>query len=729
MQPITQSIRITNVYQLNDNYAAFSGVPLRTGSHQIKSTKLIVHVKARTHTLHIAPVQGQHWTVTGRATDRQITTATGFKITETHFVYPDDLECTLPNSGDSFALFIGKEKSFKGLTEDTARELWSHFGTDIYTHLENDNQAAFSDVLSPVKIKSLFKGFTKYKNLKHAKWFAEIGIPLHIQQRLLKYHDEKSVDLIKANPYILRTFGMRFSDVDRLALKHFSIARDSATRLTAAFQAALRAIENAGHTVAQEKDIRPKLENILKNDALAAQAFSQMKQVTSKKSFIYNPENTTYQSTATYIKEKSVALRIAHLATTNTLNGLQTAQLKVAFRTALTSVPFKLTLGQARAVYKALHNPVMVIAGGAGTGKTTVLKAVLAGYKVLGIPVHCAALSGRAAKRMHEATGYLSITIARLLRETPIEPNPRQFIKPGVLVLDEASMIDVGTMFRLINHMHPDTRILFVGDPNQLPPIDCGLVLRDVISNGIVTVTTLDIVKRQQGSTGIPEYSRYIAKGLMPPELSYGNVHFHCTTEAGINAKCVELYKQNPATTRITAAVYKKEHGGIDVLNTLCQQALNPNGKYLTFELFGQQATLPIRLNDPVIFTKNNIEAGVQNGTIGTLVSLANEANFGEVLIEDSGEVVELTHTLLESIKPAYCLSLHKAQGSQFPCVIIPINTANMIDRNWLYTAVTRAEIEVHIVGPTSLLEAAIERKGATLKRRTALSTILNSLH
>ena len=276
--------------------------------------------------------------------------------------------------------------------------------------------------------------------------------------------------------------------------------------------------------------------------------------------------------------------------------------------------------------------------------------------------------------------------------------------------------------------MHPDSHILFVGDPHQLPPIDYGLILNDLINSGVAPVATLSIVKRQDADSDIPEYSNSIAHGKIPENLSTKNVHFHWVSEKEINETCVKLYQQNPYESRITAATYKNEHGGIDILNKLCQQAINPDSDNLVVDWYGQLAKLQIKQNDPIIFTKNNMNMGVQNGTLGCLVELATIEHFGEVELEDSGCVVQLNQALLDSMQRAYAISLHKAQGSQFKRVIVPINSSRMIDRNWLNTAITRAEGEVHLVGPKSFLEAAIKREGATLKRKTALMYFLQEL-
>ncbi|HAW8069587.1 TPA: AAA family ATPase, partial [Escherichia coli] len=165
--------------------------------------------------------------------------------------------------------------------------------------------------------------------------------------------------------------------------------------------------------------------------------------------------------------------------------------------------PYELTKKQIEAVTTCLDNAVSCITGGAGTGKTTVLRTALRAYHQMGFEIHAVALSGRAAMRLHESIGFITSTIAKLLRREPIEPSSDQ--PKHLLVIDEASMIDLPTMYRLVNHIHPSVRIIFTGDPDQLPPIGCGKVLADIVLSKAIANTMLDIVKRQKGSTGIPE--------------------------------------------------------------------------------------------------------------------------------------------------------------------------------------------------------------------------------
>ncbi|WP_031427247.1 ATP-dependent DNA helicase, partial [Vibrio parahaemolyticus] len=203
-----------------------------------------------------------------------------------------------------------------------------------------------------------------------------------------------------------------------------------------------------------------------------------------------------------------------------------------AYCSAAAELPYELTPKQIEAVTTCLDNSVSCITGGAGTGKTTVLRTALRAYHQLGFEIHAVALSGRAAMRLHESIGFVTSTIAKLLGDEPIEPSGE---KPNhLLVIDEASMIDLPTMYRLVNHIHPSVRLIFTGDPDQLPPIGCGKVLADIVEAKTVANTMLDIVKRQEGSTGIPEYSKLINQGVMPDRLSTGAIHFHETSKTDI---------------------------------------------------------------------------------------------------------------------------------------------------------------------------------------------------
>lgn len=431
-----------------------------------------------------------------------------------------------------------------------------------------------------------------------------------------------------------------------------------------------------------------------------------------------NYELGTFHPTAMLIMEHVIAKRLLKL-TGEPTNWHHEHDL--AYHKSMAELSYPLTTQQAAAVHMAMANSVSCITGGAGTGKTTVLRTVLMAYNQLQFNIKAIALSGRAAMRMHESTGFITSTIARFLKEEPLEG--AQYL----VVIDEASMLDLQTMYRIVTHITPATRLLFVGDPDQLPPIGSGLILADILKSKSIPNTTLDIVKRQKGSSGIPEYSLLIKHGQMPPQLSTGNIYFHDVPAPLISDTCVELYQHQPGVSQIIGATYRGKNGGIDELNRRCQEVCNRDGRQLTFDFYGEQQYLDIRENDPVIFTKNDYEAGVQNGTLGRLISVEQtEIHFGTVL-SDTGQFIQLTQALLDSIRPGYAISLHKAQGSQFRRVIVPIASSKMVDKNWLYTAITRAEVELHLVGNKALLHKVINRQGSVHKRQTHLAKLLSS--
>ncbi len=285
-------------------------------------------------------------------------------------------------------------------------------------------------------------------------------------------------------------------------------------------------------------------------------------------------------------------------------------------------------------------------------------------------------------------------------------------------------MIDLPTMYRLVNHTHPAVQILLTGDPDQLPPIGCGKVLADIVVSQTIPNTTLDIVKRQKGSTGIPEYSMLINQGLVPELLSMGNVHFYETSKDRIAQVCAELYQQSPENSRVVGATTAM----VAEINTLIQNAVNPDGRRMEFVMHGETyCRNDLRQGDVILFTQNNYEKGIQNGSLGKLTSaVAADDDYGVVEL-DTGENVYVTQSLLDCMRLGYCITLHKAQGSQFPRIIVALQKGRIVDRAWLYTAITRAEHEVHIVGSAAEFAAITTAPSNIHNRNSYLLELLKN--
>ena len=230
--------------------------------------------------------------------------------------------------------------------------------------------------------------------------------------------------------------------------------------------------------------------------------------------------------------------------------------------------------------------------------------------------------------------------------------------------------------------------------------------------------------------TGIPYYANQVINGKLPETLTYKNITFHNTNVEHIETQVSEIISKsvNPEDVQIvgmTKRGYKQRFGGIETLNRECQKVLNPHGKRFEFDSFGRFEFVDMRVGDPILFTQKDYDKGIFNGTLGRLTSTAQTDNaFGTVLTDD-GETVEVSESLLDNMVLGYTMTVHKAQGSQFPHVVIVLTNPNMLNRNWLYTAITRAETKVDIVGPKQWLIEAINTQGDVDKRRSFLGQLL----
>lgn len=728
---VTKTIRVTAIqYSFTKGYIKFRGIAVHPKTHQKTSAIDYYFITVPDSNIELDPVIGQIWEVTGDIKTEDKPSHNGKYIIH-HITFDEAIKCKLilPKSNLAFITFISKDKAFKGIAEDKAEAIWIKFGSKIYQILASDDQSCLKSVLTEKSINSLVKGYEKYKNLKYSVWLTEKNIPLPIQKRIFKFKNYKNefrktsdnvrfsvnpIEIIQNNPYHLINLGMSFVENDVIAQKHFHIDKNDSRRLIAAVTGAIKQHTKNGHTVSQYNDISALVKKSLGNKELTAKA---LKCAFDKQAYVVYPDTGLYQLTPIYLMENVVAKRL-----------LKLKKLGVKFDddennaciNAFAKLSFPLEPLQTEAILTSVENAVSCIVGGPGTGKTTVLNTVLFAYQELGYEIRAMALAGRAAMRLQESISMDTSTIAKFLRDDPIENESKCLI-----VIDEASMLDLPTMYRIFTHVHPSVRFIFCGDPDQLPPIGAGKILADIVDSGVISTTRLNIVKRQADSTGIPQYSKLINEGVIPAQLTVGNITFHDVDYANVAQTCVELFKEDADSSKCVAPTNTL----VDGINAQCQKVINPDGQQLKyFDKDGQRIWDKFYVGDPVLFTKNNYDINVQNGTLGKLISVEQTEKYLCIIeIDDSKEHIDMSHSLLVNLKPGYAMTVHKAQGSQFPRVIVALSRGRNVDRAWLYTSITRAEHEIHIVGPMAKFIYAIQNVSNASKRQTNLVNLLQN--
>ncbi|WP_454440807.1 AAA family ATPase [Vibrio bathopelagicus] len=687
--------------------------------------------------LETIPAKGEYWQANGLAEYYTEEKYNSIKHIF-HFTEPDSIKFMMPNTPEELSEFVSKSGDFPNIGASRIFNIWDKYRDEaLQIILDGDiDKLVAVDLISRENALTLVEGFKRYENLQYAEWFAKHRIPPMVQQAFFKMAsvielkngeevtEEKMpppTEVISENPYQLTTLGMTFSDVDKVALDKelFNKSVDDKNRLVAAVNQVLtEVVIPRGHTFAFHQQIVGKISALLGDDQLAEKALNQAEKVLNFR----RGENSTYHHGKMYLMECIIAERISTLLRRKSeWSGLHAE----VINNAMARVPFPLAEKQVEAVFSALENEISIISGGAGTGKTTVLRTVLSAFEDLGYTIHGIALSGRAALRLFESIRMPTKTITRFLGDAPLlsEDEDGNKIK-HLVVIDESSMVDTLNMCQLITHTCPEVRFLIVGDDEQLAPIGAGKTLCDLIQSGVVPCVELDQVQRQDESTGIPEYSRDIRSGNIPEELSFKNVHFHECREDDIVGKCIDLYQNDRDRSQIISATRKATWE----LNINCQAMFNQHSPVLTYEYGGNILEAKIRQFDPVIFTKNHIKLGIQNGLLGDLSSIQWDegGNYGGVKTPEVEELIPLSPQLIVELQLAYAITLHKAQGSQFPVIIIALNKSPLMDRSWVYTAITRAEMEVHIVGTKSTFFSAIKGGNKGHKRQTYLRELLH---
>jgi exodeoxyribonuclease V alpha subunit len=388
---------------------------------------------------------------------------------------------------------------------------------------------------------------------------------------------------------------------------------------------------------------------------------------------------------------------------------------------------------QKAAIQKALDSKVMVLTGGPGTGKTTTTQGIIEAYKARGMKIILAAPTGRAAKRMTEATGMEAKTIHRLLEYNPQDGYKRNDENPlegDALIVDECSMIDIMLFYNLMKAIPTGMRLILVGDIDQLPSVGAGNVLRDIIDSEEIPVVRLTRIFRQAQSSRIVMNAHAINAGHFPnisngqqTDFFFINAEDAATipnTIVGlVRDRLPKAYKFQAKEIQVLTPMQRGEVGAAN-LNVLLQSALNPSGASLT------RAGYQYRKGDKVMQIRNNYDKNVFNGDIGYITAVDENERTLQVTFDE--KVVDYDVTELDELVLAYAITIHKSQGSEFPIVIIPVTMKHfvMLQRNLIYTGITRAKKICVLVGTTKALGYAI-RNNPVCDRNTMLKERLKS--
>ncbi|HED24387.1 MAG TPA: ATP-dependent RecD-like DNA helicase [Firmicutes bacterium] len=647
----------------------------------------------------------------------------------------DRWERILPATEEGLKRYLSS-RLIKGIGPVTAARIVDCFGLDTLEIMEKEpHRLQEVEGIGAVKAAGIVKSYRQYKDVQNVLVFLQgYGVGVGQAMRLYRRYGSETVERVQENPYRMAEdiFGIGFKTADKIA-RQLGMPEDSPERLQAAITYSLSRAAEEGHVFLPREILLERVRELLdiSGEVLDENIFDQqlLKMAGEKRIHTEHREEGTAVYYAPFFQaEQNTARLVMQLSR----QVKQTSPIEAA--QVLGQVKYDcshLTEEQLQVLEKALHNGVLIVTGGPGTGKTTTIKALLAMFRLLKEKVVLAAPTGRAAKRVTEATGQEAFTIHRLLEYSYSEGegfrfqrNEKNPVEAGIVIIDEASMVDLLLMYNLLKAIPSGSRLILVGDVDQLPAVGAGNVLRDLISAGSIPCFRLGHIFRQARESLIIVNAHRINQGQMP-YLNVKNRDFFFLQEEDPEKAArlvVQLCRErlpnygpfDPLLDLQVITPMRKTAAGVDRLNMLLQEALNPSARHKT-ETSGKGTVY--RLGDKVMQIRNNYQKEVYNGDIGIITAIDREegelvVTFRELL---QPRPVVYDFTELDELVLSYAVSVHKSQGSEYPVIIMPVLTQHymLLQRNLLYTGITRARKLAVLVGSKKALAIAVHNNRA----------------
>ena len=631
------------------------------------------------------------------------------------------------------ATIVGIEKYLgsglvKGIGPKFAKLIVSHFGLATFDVIENDIDRLLEvPGIGKTRVALIRTSWEKQKDVKDIMVFLQgHGVSSTYAAKIYKKYGKDSIDKVQDNPYCLADdiWGIGFKTADSI-VKNLGYTNNDPRRCRSGILYTLSKLSEDGHVYSGREQLLKSAKELLQADeepiSAALDEMIEKEDLVTDEDAIFLPPF--------YYAECGVANKLKRLLETGTGNLFEgTVNIEAIVRK--TKIQYDEV--QVAAIRQAVLSKVMVLTGGPGTGKTTTTLGIIAALESIGQRILLAAPTGRAAKRMSEATGKEAKTIHRLLEYNPAEGYGRNDENPlegGVLIVDECSMIDIILMNSLLKAIPIDMRLILVGDIDQLPSVGTGNVLRDIIDSERIPVVRLTRIFRQAMSSRIITNAHRINQGYFPDISNGKDTDFFFIQKKDPSLAAAEIV--NIVKNRIPKAYYistndiqvltpmQRSVVGAANLNVILQEAINPEGESLS------RGGIKYRQGDRVMQIRNNYDKDVFNGDVGYIESVNMDDRSLTVRLEERH--VEYEDSELDELTLAYATTIHKSQGSEYPVVVIPLLMTHfvMLQRNLVYTGITRAKKICIIIGTTKALAYSIHNM-VVQKRNTRLKERLS---